>query len=127
MVLPYYLFRVEKHVCLSCDVYVIGAAWWTTMRIEVEVGDLVQRTGDGQAQVGYSVVRQSRGRVTLCTVFTVHKETMSAGFLVQPQNQGRRFLPVWPQNWWLRFLWFGLKITRLGFPVWASKPTAMVW
>ncbi|WP_428037064.1 hypothetical protein [Amphritea sp.] len=38
------------------------------------------------------------------------------GFLVEPQNQGRRFLPVWPQTRWLcisRFwpqnwqLWFG--------------------
>jgi hypothetical protein len=49
------------------------------------------------------------------------------GFLVQSQNRGRRFLPVWPQNQWLRFLWFGLKTTRSGFPVWASKPVAAVW
>jgi hypothetical protein len=36
-------------------------------------------------------------------------------------------LPVWPQNYWLRFLWFGLKTTRSGFLVWASKPAAAVW
>jgi hypothetical protein len=52
------------------------------MRIKAEVGDLVQRTRDSQAQVGYSVVRRSRGRVTLCVVCTVHKEMSSADFLV---------------------------------------------
>jgi hypothetical protein len=36
--------------------------------------------------------------VALCAVYTVHKETKSTCFLVQPQNQGRWFLPVWPQN-----------------------------
>jgi hypothetical protein len=34
---------------------VTGAAWWTVMRIETGVGDLIQRTGDDQAQVRYSV------------------------------------------------------------------------
>jgi hypothetical protein len=64
------------------------------------------------AHVGYSVDGQSRGQVALCAVCTWHVETKSAGFLVEPQNQGRRFvsgltskllgrfLPVWPQNWW---------------------------
>jgi hypothetical protein len=35
--------------------------------------------------------------------------------------------PVWPQNRWLQFLWFGLKTTCSGFPVWASKLAAVVW
>jgi hypothetical protein len=60
------------------------------------------------AQVGYSVAGRSRGQVTPCAVWTWHVETRSAGFLVEPQNQGRRFvsglalkslgrfLPVWP-------------------------------
>jgi hypothetical protein len=56
VVLPYYLFRVEKHVCLSHDVLVTGAAWRVATRIEAGAGDLVQRTGDGQTHVGYSVV-----------------------------------------------------------------------
>jgi hypothetical protein len=51
----------------------------------------VQRTEDGQAQVGYSVAGRSGGQVTLCTVRTVHDEMRSVGFLVEPQNQGRRF------------------------------------
>jgi hypothetical protein len=52
------------------------------MRIKAGVGDLVQRTGNGQAQVGYSVAKRSRGRVMLCAVCTMHKDTRSTGFLV---------------------------------------------
>jgi hypothetical protein len=64
------------------------------------------------AQVGYSVAGWSRGQVAPCTVCTWHVETRSMGFLVEPQNQGRRFVsglaskplerfsPVWPQNRW---------------------------
>jgi hypothetical protein len=63
----------------------------------------------------------------LCVVCTVHKETRSTGFLVHPQNQGRRFLSVLPQNPWLQFLWFGLKTTRSDFPIWTSKLAAAVW
>jgi hypothetical protein len=44
------------------------------------------------AQVGYSVVGRSRGRVAPCAVCTWHVETRSAGFLVEPQIQGRRFV-----------------------------------
>jgi hypothetical protein len=62
------------------------------------------------AHVGYSVAGRSRGRVAPCAVYTWHVETRSAGFLVEPQNQDRRFvsdlaskplgwfLLVWPQN-----------------------------
>jgi hypothetical protein len=39
-------------------------------------------------QVGYSVAGRSRGRVAPCAVCTWHVETRSAGFLVEPQNQG---------------------------------------
>jgi hypothetical protein len=42
------------------------------------------------AQVGYSVVGRSGDQVMLCAVCTVHKETKSVSFLVEPQNQGRR-------------------------------------
>jgi hypothetical protein len=53
--------------------------------------------------------------MTLCAVCTVHVETRSVGFLVEPQNQGLRFVsglaskplerfsPIWPQNRWLGF------------------------
>jgi hypothetical protein len=75
------------------------------------------------AQVGYSVVGRSRGRVTPCAVCTMHMDTKSASFLVEPQNQRWRFVSgltskplgqfslIWPQNRWWRFLG------------WASKPS----
>jgi hypothetical protein len=44
------------------------------------------------AQVGYSAAGRLRGRVALCAVCTVHMETRSASFLVEPQNQGRWFM-----------------------------------
>jgi hypothetical protein len=66
-------------------------------------------------QVGYSVAGRSRGWVTSCAVCTVHMETKSASFLVEPQNQGRRFVSG-----------LGLKITRTVFAGLASKPVATV-
>jgi hypothetical protein len=81
------------------------------MRTEAGVGDRVQRIRDGQAQVGYSVAGRSRGQVTLCVVCTVHKEMRSTGFLVLPQNQGRRVSRFGPQNRQLEFDGLGHKIT----------------
>jgi hypothetical protein len=40
------------------------------------------------AQVGYSVARRSRGQVMPHAVCTVHVETTSTVFLVEPQNLG---------------------------------------
>jgi hypothetical protein len=60
--------------------------------------------------VGYSVAGRSSCRVAPCVVCTVHVEVMSAGFLVEPQNQGRRFvsgLVSKPLGWFL--IGFGLK------------------
>jgi hypothetical protein len=44
------------------------------------------------AQVGYSVAGRSRGRVVSCAVYTWHVETRNVSFLVESQNQGRRFV-----------------------------------
>jgi hypothetical protein len=44
------------------------------------------------AQVRYSVAERSGGRVTPYVLCTMHKETRSVCFLVEPQNQGRRFV-----------------------------------
>jgi hypothetical protein len=107
---------VENHVCLSRGVQVAGAAWRAMMRIVTRVGHLVRRTRDSQAQVEYLVPGWSGGHVTQCAVCTMHVETRSVDFLVEPQNQGRlfisglaskplgQFLPVWPQNHWWQFL-----------------------
>jgi hypothetical protein len=82
------LFLSENHVCLSRGVQVAGAAWRAVMRIMAGVEDLVQRTEDGR--IGWVLDgRRSKGRVAPCAVSTVHGEMRSAGFLVEPQNQGR--------------------------------------
>jgi hypothetical protein len=44
------------------------------------------------AQVGYSVVGRSRGRVTPCAVCIWHMETRSTNFLVESQKQGKQFV-----------------------------------
>jgi hypothetical protein len=67
------LVRVEHHIYLSHGVQVAGAVWWTATSIMAGVGYLVQRTGDGQAQVRYSVAGRSGGRVMLCVVYTMHE------------------------------------------------------
>jgi hypothetical protein len=62
------------------------------------------------AQVGYSVAGRLRCQVTPCAVCTIHVETRSVGFLVEPQNQGRRFvsgLASNPLGWFL--IGLGLK------------------
>jgi hypothetical protein len=61
-------------------------------------------------QVRYSVAGRSRGLVAPCAVCTAHVEMRSAGFLVEPQNQGRRFissLASKPLGWFL--IGLGLK------------------
>jgi hypothetical protein len=97
------------------------------------------------AQVRYLVAGRSRDQVALCVVYTVHIETKSVGFLVEPQNQGRRFVnglaskpigqfslvwpqsrwrrfsPVWLQNRWLGFLGLSLKTGSSGLVIWVSK------
>jgi hypothetical protein len=100
---------------------VTGATWRATMRIKAGVGDRMKRTGDSQAQVGYSVAERLRGRVTLCAVWTMHKGTRSAGFLVWPQIQCRRFLPAWSQTGGFGFLGSGLKPNSYGLMIWAAK------
>jgi hypothetical protein len=80
---------VENRVCLSRNVQIAGATWGTAMRIVAGVGDLVQRIDDGQAHVRYSVTERSRGWMISCVVCTMHMETRSASFLVEPKNQGR--------------------------------------
>jgi hypothetical protein len=69
-------------------------AWRAVTRTMAGVGDLVQRIGVGRTGqvLDGRAVGWSRGRVTPCAVCIVHVETRSAAFLVEPQNQGRRFM-----------------------------------
>jgi hypothetical protein len=39
---------VENHVCLFRDVQVAGMAWRAAIRIVAELGDLLQRNGEGR-------------------------------------------------------------------------------
>jgi hypothetical protein len=59
------LFRLVNHVCLSRGVQVAGAVWRAAMRTVEEVGDLVQRTGDGRTGrvLGGRAVERSGGAV----------------------------------------------------------------
>jgi hypothetical protein len=77
------------------------------MRIMTGVGVLVQRTGDSQGQVGYSVAGRSRGWVTLCVVCTVHMrrgarvfwlnlKTKVGGFPGLGLKPGSCGLVIWP-------------------------------
>jgi hypothetical protein len=86
---------------MSHGVQVAGAAWRAATRTVVGVGDLVQRTGNGRT---YSVAGHSRDRVAPCAICTWHVETRSADFLVEPQNQGRRFVSGLPSKPLGRFL-----------------------
>jgi hypothetical protein len=61
-------------------------------------------------QVGYLVAGRLRGRVMLYAVCTVHEETRSAGFLVEPQKHWDDFLQFGLKIGGDSFLWFGLKI-----------------
>jgi hypothetical protein len=91
------------------------------------------------AQVGYLVTGRSEGWVTPCAACSVHVKMRSVGFLVEHQNQGRRFvsdltskslgrfvsgLPSKPLGRFISKL--GLKITGTFSPDFASKPVAHV-
>jgi hypothetical protein len=51
--------------------------------------------------------------VTPCAVCTMHMETRSVCFLVEPQNQGRRVSRFGSQNWQFRFGDLCFKITAM--------------
>jgi hypothetical protein len=64
--------------------------------------------------------------VILCAVCIVHKKTRNVGLLVEPQNQGRRFLSVWSQNRWLRVSRFGPQNWQVQFDDLGLKITTTV-
>jgi hypothetical protein len=69
----------------------------------------VQRIRDDQVQVGYSMIGRSRCQMMSCVICIMHKETRSVDFLVEPQNQDRKF----PS--------FNLKTSSFGLVIWVSK------
>jgi hypothetical protein len=114
---------VEMHMLILCAT---GAACQPAMRIKAGVRDLVQRTGDGQAHVGYGGQTIERSGDALCGLHHVQgdEEHVFLGLASKPRltispslasKLGSMVLVVWPQN------------HSLGFPVWASKPATVVW
>jgi hypothetical protein len=92
------------------------------------------------AQVGYSVVGRSRGRVTSCAFCTVHVETRSVGFLVKPQKSSSTVCQWFDLKttgmicqWFDLKIngticqWFDLKIIGTVFSGLTSKPVVMVF
>jgi hypothetical protein len=91
------------------------------------------------AQVGCSVAGRSRGQVASCAVCTMHVETRSTSFLIEPRNQGRQFVNGLASKPLGRFFLFGLKTGGdsfsqfslktggSGFLVWALKPVTLIW
>jgi hypothetical protein len=61
------------------------------MRIMAEVGDLVQRNADGHTGWVLDGRTIQRSSDAICDL-TMHMETRSVSFLVEPQNQGLRFV-----------------------------------
>jgi hypothetical protein len=108
------LFHVENRVCLSRGVQVAGATWCAATSTVAEVGDLVQRTGDGRTGRVLSGQTFEMSGGAVCGLHLA-VETRSVGFLVEPQKQVRRF-----------YEWFDLKATRTVFAGLTSKPVAMV-
>jgi hypothetical protein len=72
-------------------VRVAGVARRAMTRTMAGVGDLVQRTGDGRTGqvLGGRVIERMGGAV--CGLHLTRR-TRSAGFLVEPQNQGQWFM-----------------------------------
>jgi hypothetical protein len=68
------LFHLEKRVCLSRDVQVVGAVWCAITRIMARVEDLIQRTGDGHTGRVLSgrVIERSGG--TVCGLHRAHED-----------------------------------------------------
>jgi hypothetical protein len=64
--------------------------------------------------------------VTLCAVCTVHMKMRIAGFLIEPQNQGRRFV-FSLKTTGMVCQWFGLKTTGTVFSGLTSKPAMMIF
>jgi hypothetical protein len=65
---------VENHICLSCGVQVVGAAWRTAMRIMAGVGDLIQMTEDGRTSriLGGRVIERSGD--AMCGLHRAHRD-----------------------------------------------------
>jgi hypothetical protein len=104
---------LDNQVWLSRGVQVAGAAWSIVTRIVIGVGDLVQRTDDGQAQVGYLVIGRSGN--TVCGLHCAHRDEERGflGWVLKPRST--------------IYQWFDLKTTRTVCQRFGIKTTVMVF
>jgi hypothetical protein len=142
---------VENHVCLSHCVQVASAAWWAATRIVAGVEDLVQRTRDGctgQVLDGRTIGKSGD---IVCGLHRAcgYEERRFLGRVSKPRSTVCQWFSL--KTTGMVCQWFGLKTTRTvspdlaskpaatisfglaskpvveDFPVWSSKPAAMVW
>jgi hypothetical protein len=90
-------------------------AWQAMTTVMVGVGDLVQKT-EAVLSTGWVLVNRmiERSGDTECSLHRTQGDVE------------RGFLGLASKPRAIVCQWFGLKTTRSGFPVWASKPAAMV-
>jgi hypothetical protein len=81
----------------------------------------VQRTGDSQELVGYSMVGRSRCQVMLCVVCTVHKDMRSVSFLFGLKTKGDGFSRFGLKTSGFEFLNLGLKTSNYDLVIWPTK------
>jgi hypothetical protein len=115
VILTLSLFRLKNRVCLSHDVQVAGVAWWTVMRIVTEVGDLVQRIGDGHKGWVLSGQTIRRSGDTVCCLHRARAD------------EERWFFGWTSKSMSMICQWFDLKITGMVSPGLTSKPMAQVF
>jgi hypothetical protein len=65
---------LEKRVCLSHCVQVAGAAWRAATRIIAEVGDLMQRIGDGHTGQVFGGRAIERSGDAVCGLHHAHED-----------------------------------------------------
>jgi hypothetical protein len=71
------VFHVENRVFLSHGVQVAGATWQTAIKIVTEVGDLLQRTGDGHTDRILGGRMIGRSGDTMCGLYRAHENENS--------------------------------------------------
>jgi hypothetical protein len=84
-------------------------------------GRLIDRSGDVVCSLHRAQGDEEREFLGLAS------KPRATSFLVWSQNQGRWFLPIWPQNWWLRVFRFGPQNWQLWFDDLGLKITMMIF
>jgi hypothetical protein len=133
VVLPYYLVHVEKHVCLSHDVYVTGVGiagsdedrgrsrrfgtedWGWSSTSRVLDGRTIERLGEHVCGLHHAIGVEEHEFLSLTSKL---RSTVSLGLASKPVATA---LVVWPQNYSLGFPGLGLKTGSCDLVIWPTK------